>query len=330
MSGATNEEQAGILNALSEYIDAFKIGQGIEPSKSSKDGKPGKSKDGKRGRPSRSSSVEAGKDPESTDEDPDPSPAGKPDDRLVVDPAAVTAPVALLKVTVPLSDVISVQEVTDLRAEFVQRLLKVDVKAYADKLDKARRGRTQQAPRRDSFTDSEALRLGNFFFVSTLGQPALTRMQSLLKWYNDPQDGQPDLALRAKKVAEDQSLPKVCRDLFSAWAKADDATMKTNTAFRAIIGFTSRLEVRYSYNVLVESATKNRGGIRELFAEAGLKSSQGVSYTSLARQYIAKKLEVSNMNRVANMLQQANTIHELIRIWGPGMVVLLPPDFISL
>ena len=129
--------------------------------------------------------------------------------------------------------------------------------------------------------------------------------------------------MRAEHLAHsDDELPAM-RRFYRSFSKAQHARSGKANIFAAVRQTILNVDLLEEFNSLKELAQQRDPGLIQHLEVQGFQTSKGVGYQSLVNNYLAERLQITNI-ALQNACQTALGVHGLVQEFGRGIIVILP------
>lgn len=175
-------------------------------------------------------------------------------------------------------------------------------------------------------TEDEIHALHEFFFIEVFGYKArnrLYRLQTRLDHKASISEDPCHAGQVALQLSHDQSLSTDLRELFSRFHIWHRGTLSKEATYTKLLHMYDGYKL---YNQFTRLASKDQGiSAIQRITSTGLVTSRGKGHKSLLLQYVATSLGLK-VSALKNKLQQVQSVHLLVKTFGCGILVLLPPN----
>lgn len=182
-------------------------------------------------------------------------------------------------------------------------------------------------------TEEEAVDITNFFFNQIMGKPAYNRLSSLVRSYNEHDDGEPDKGIseRADEAAKNTKHATL-KYFFTTMGAVTRAGRPNNSIIQQIYHLHVLKDLAEAYMKLIaEVSTKKqtavgkekRKRLLEELESQGYGTDVGQGWKTAVNKYICDKLGYTQ-TILSNKLQSGKVVQALVDEFGTGIVPVIP------
>lgn len=232
------------------------------------------------------------------------------------------APAELQPLTAPMCSDYTHEDLLNAQVRFINRLTRISLSNLRPSTAPA----SHTLPGNPYVDEEEARSIADFLFYQLLQAPARTRVSSLVNYHQDEIVREVN---RARNASRNADLPRLARDVFAAWADSVTIDTKSNTASQVLFAHVAKVQLYRRYHDLVHAAQQDTGGIREELFKRGI-TANGKGYATLVRLMLADILGLPpKTKKVGSTIQQCGYLVHFVDRLGPGILVLMPKNFIQ-
>jgi len=182
-------------------------------------------------------------------------------------------------------------------------------------------------------TEEEAIDITNFFFNQVMGKPAYNRLSSLVRSYNEHDDGEPDKGLseRADEAAKNTKHATL-KHFFTTMGAVTRASRPNNSIIQQIYHLHMLKDLAEAYmKLIVEVSTEKptamgkekKKRLLEEFESQGYGTDIGQGWKTAVNKYICDKLGYTQ-TILSNKVQSGKVVQTLVDEFGTGIVPVIP------
>jgi len=219
----------------------------------------------------------------------------------------------------------------DVSPRLTQKVLQTQAQIFQEELGKLSIDlKINNQPQTIALTSPEITNIAAFFFTRMFGASARQRVDSLLKFLDQtPQDNiDVKAAKRAEQFSYDASLPSPVRNFFIFFTKYKNRSISTSSVYQQIYSAWDSYKLYDCFEQMV-AMKDNSAVLQEFLLENGLELSSGQGVNTAIIEYLSRILQVSHL-AIRNLLYKFHGIHMLVKEFGPGILVFLPPTTANL